>query len=102
MNLLEDEDVKNIASKYGVTVGQVLIRYHVDQGNAVIPKSIRAARISENLDILKFKLDEKDIETLNKNYQKVGGKGYRTCSAKQWSEHPFYPFPEDFVDLSDF
>jgi len=61
VDLFHDEDVKSIAAKHGATVGQVLIRYQVDKGNVVIPKSITPSRIEENLNILNFQLDTADM-----------------------------------------
>lgn len=95
VNLLQDEDVKKIAEKHSVTVGQVLIRYQVEKGNAVIPKSITPSRIVENLNIVGLKLDSDDMDVLNKLYLKVGPKGYRTCSVVHWSSCPAYPFADE-------
>jgi len=92
-DLLNNADVQAVAKKHGATPGQVLIRYHVDRGNAVIPKSIRNERIEENLDVCKFKLDEGDMGLLNGLVEKAGR--IRTCSVLHFKAHPFYPFTDD-------
>lgn len=94
-NLLEDDDVKKIAAKAKKSPGQVLIRYQLEKGNAVIPKSVRNSRIDENLDVFGFTLDDTDMNTLNNLYKKIGEKGYRTCAVVHWSGHDFYPFKDE-------
>jgi 2,5-diketo-D-gluconate reductase A len=60
-SLFDDPDLKQLASKYGKTVAQVVIRWHVDHGFVVIPKSVRPARIDENFDVFDFELEKEDI-----------------------------------------
>jgi len=55
--LLDDPVVGEIAGAYGRTPAQVVIRWHVQLGNVVIPKSVTPARIVENLDVFDFQLD---------------------------------------------
>jgi 2,5-diketo-D-gluconate reductase A len=59
--LFDDPDLKQLASKYGKTVAQVVIRWHLDHGFVVIPKSVRPARIDENFDVFDFELEKEDI-----------------------------------------
>lgn len=59
-----------IAKKHGKTVAQVILRWNVQQGVIVIPKSVHRERMEENLNIWDFSLDEEDmaaIATLDKN-----------------------------------
>ena len=56
--------VKEIASKYGKTPAQVLLRFLVQSDVAVIPKSVHEERIRENIDIFDFELTADEIETL--------------------------------------
>ncbi|MCL2075083.1 MAG: aldo/keto reductase [Betaproteobacteria bacterium] len=53
-----------ISKKHGRTPAQVLIRWHIEAGLSVIPKSIRGERIWENFNIFDFKLDSEDLASL--------------------------------------
>ncbi|WP_113922189.1 aldo/keto reductase [Cognataquiflexum aquatile] len=63
-SLLENETVKELASKHGVTAAQVLVSYSVHRDIAVIPKSVNQDRISQNLASIEVNLDEADMEKL--------------------------------------
>ncbi|MEV4316205.1 aldo/keto reductase [Actinocrispum sp. NPDC049592] len=62
--LIKDRTAAQIAHKYGRTPAQVLLRWNVQQGNRVIPKSITPSRIRENLNIFDFTLSDEDMDTL--------------------------------------
>ena len=69
-SVLEDEKVKTIASKHSKTPAQVTLKWGVQRGTAVIPKSSRTERLIENISLFDFELAEEDMETmesLNKN-----------------------------------
>ncbi|MFI1646931.1 aldo/keto reductase [Streptomyces avidinii] len=57
--------VTAIADKYGHSAAQVVLRWHLQHGNIVIPKSVTPARIRENLDVFGFQLDAADIAALD-------------------------------------
>ncbi|WP_399066366.1 aldo/keto reductase [Streptomyces winkii] len=59
--VLEDPAVIGIAEKHGRTPAQVVLRWHLQLGNIVIPKSVNPARIRENLDAFGFELDAEDL-----------------------------------------
>jgi len=61
---LEEPVVGEIAAKYGKTPAQVVIRWHLDSGLIVIPKSVTPSRIRENIDVFGFKLDASDMDRL--------------------------------------
>ena len=63
-----------LAKKFRKTPAQVVLRWHLEQGRAAIPKSFRPERIAENFDIFDFELpggDVAEISALNKN-QRTG------------------------------
>ncbi|MCX5339516.1 aldo/keto reductase [Streptomyces atratus] len=59
--LLEVPTVVAIAQKHGRTPAQVVLRWHIQTGNVVIPKSVTPSRIVENLDVFGFELDADDL-----------------------------------------
>lgn len=73
--ILGDPALSEIAAKYGKTPAQVVLRWHVDLGLVVIPKSVTPARIKENFDIFDFTLDSDDIAKIAgmENGQRIGG-----------------------------
>jgi len=63
--LMEEEIVKSIAAKHNKTPSQVLLRWLVQRGINVIPKSTNADRIKENLSIFDFKLSDDEFNKLS-------------------------------------
>lgn len=61
---LAEPTVLRIAAKHGKTTAQAVIRWHLDLGLTVIPKSANPARIAENFDVFDFALDEEDMAAL--------------------------------------
>lgn len=55
-----------LAKKYSKTYAQIMLRFLVQLGLIVIPKSVTPSRIKENIDILDFKLEDGDMEKLGK------------------------------------
>jgi 2,5-diketo-D-gluconate reductase A len=62
--LLADPTLETIAKKHGKSVAQVIIRWHLQEGLVVIPKSIHQERIAGNFDVFGFELDGKDMQTI--------------------------------------
>ncbi|MDO8411552.1 MAG: aldo/keto reductase [Phenylobacterium sp.] len=62
--ILEDPVIGGLAVKHGVTPAQVVIRWHVQLGLIVIPKSVTPARILQNLDVFGFVLDADDMSAM--------------------------------------
>ncbi len=60
-SLLEEPVLGALADKHGRTVAQVVLRWHLQRGTIVIPKSATARRIEENIDVFGFELDEIDM-----------------------------------------
>lgn len=68
--LLEEPVVKELAEKYGKSAAQVILRWHTQVGNIVIPGSTNPEHIKANLDIFDFELTEEEMKQmagLNKN-----------------------------------
>lgn len=63
--LLGHPAITDIAAKLGRTPAQVIIRWHIDNGLVVIPKSVTPSRINENFKVFDFKLSAEDRDTLN-------------------------------------
>lgn len=64
-NVLTDPVICALAGKYGKSPAQVVLRWHVQRGVSVIPKSVHAERIRENLDIFDFALSDEDMDAIN-------------------------------------
>jgi len=62
--VLADTTLAAIAAKHGRTPAQVVLRWHVQLGNVVIPKASSPARIRENLDVFGFALDAEDLAAI--------------------------------------
>jgi 2,5-diketo-D-gluconate reductase A len=62
--VLDDPVITGIADEHGVTPGQVVIRWHIQLGNVVIPKSVTPARIEENFDVFGFHLTEAEMQAI--------------------------------------
>jgi methylglyoxal/glyoxal reductase len=72
--LLADRTLQKLAKKYRKSVAQIILRWDIQHGIIVIPKSTRPERIKENMSLFDFSLDEEDMKTidgLNKN-QRTG------------------------------
>lgn len=90
-SLMDDPKVKVIADKYGKTPAQVLIRFQIDRGVIVIPKSVTKERIEANMKIFDFELTNQEIADLESF-----DRGFRFCALEWLSEHKYYPFKEEF------
>ncbi|MFI1095629.1 aldo/keto reductase [Streptomyces sp. NPDC020917] len=62
--LLDEPALAAIARKHGRTPAQVVLRWHLQLGTVVIPKSVTPARIRENLDVFGFALDDADLAAI--------------------------------------
>ena len=62
--LLQDPTIETIARKHGKTTAQTIIRWHLQQGLIVIPKSANKERIVSNFDVFDFELDGEDIKAI--------------------------------------
>jgi 2,5-diketo-D-gluconate reductase A len=62
--LAELPGLNEIAAKTGKTIQQVVLRWHLQEGVIVFPKSVRKERLAENLDVFDFVLDAEDMATM--------------------------------------
>jgi 2,5-diketo-D-gluconate reductase A len=62
---LNDPVIADIAAELGRTPAQVIIRWHLQLGNVVIPKSVTPARIRENFDVFSFELTTQQLQRIN-------------------------------------
>ena len=79
--LLTDPVILRIAKRHERTPAQVIIRWHLDSGLIVIPKSVNAGRIKENHDVFGFALDAEDLEAIAKLDQASGRIGPNPMTA---------------------
>ncbi|MCX8957895.1 2,5-didehydrogluconate reductase DkgA [Erwinia psidii] len=62
--VFEQDVFKNLAKKYGKTPAQIVIRWHLDSGLVVIPKSVTPSRIVENFQVFDFRLEKTEISEI--------------------------------------
>ncbi len=61
-DVLEDETIVEIAEAHGKTAAQAVLRWHLQLGNIVFPKSVTPERIRENFDLFDFELSEQEMQ----------------------------------------
>lgn len=87
--LLEDPAIKAIADAHGKTAAQVLLRYQIERGVIVIPKSVTKARIISNFNVFDFELTPEEMKTIdgfNRDFRFV---------LVPWSQSSkYYPFTD--------
>ena len=62
--VLDDEAITSIAGRTGKSPAQVVLRWHLQLGNVVIPKSVTPSRIRENFEVFDFELTDEDMSTI--------------------------------------
>jgi diketogulonate reductase-like aldo/keto reductase len=70
---MDEPALRRVADKHRRTPAQVLVRWGLQHGLVVIPKSVRVERIKENADVFGFALDAEDLAALD-----ALDEGYRT------------------------
>ncbi|XP_025416690.1 alcohol dehydrogenase [NADP(+)]-like [Sipha flava] len=86
--ILDEPVVKQVAEKYKKTNAQILIKFQIQRGIIVIPKSSNPKRQKENFDVWDFELSKEDInslESLNKN-----ARYFEFNTAKHLKDYPFF------------
>jgi 2,5-diketo-D-gluconate reductase A len=64
LGVMEDETITSIAQAHSVTPAQAILRWHLQLGNVVIPKSVTPSRIEENFDLFGFELTDEEVERI--------------------------------------
>lgn len=64
-DVLEDDTIGGIGKAHGKSIAQIVVRWHIQQGNIVIPKSTHAARLRENIDVFDFELSEDEMKAIS-------------------------------------
>lgn len=70
--ILEDSTLLALAAHYDKSVSQIVLRWHIQRGDAVVAKSVRRERLAENLQVFDFDLPAEDMATisgLNRDYR---------------------------------
>jgi aldehyde reductase len=88
--LMEDPKLKKIAEKYKKSTAQIVLKWAVQRGLIVIPKSVTKSRIQENFEIFDFKLTSEDIALMN-----TFDCNRRTCPFAEVYSHKDHPFIND-------
>jgi len=79
--MLDDATVGAIARKHGKSIAQVIIRWHLQQGLIVIPKTTHRERMVENFDVFGFELDADDMARIDGLDQRDGRVGANPATA---------------------
>ncbi|TPK92185.1 aldo/keto reductase [Mesorhizobium sp. B2-4-12] len=79
--LIGDATLSAIAKKHGKSTAQVMIRWHLQQGLIVIPKSIHQDRIAANFDVFDFELDALDLKAIDGMDSRDGRTGPNPATA---------------------
>ena len=62
--MLDDDTITQIAEKVGKSAAQVVLRWHLQRGDIIFPKSVTPSRIEENFQIFDFELDADDVDKI--------------------------------------
>lgn len=63
--VLQIPEIQEIAKRHGKSTAQIILRWHLQRGVSFIPKSVHAARISQNADIYDFELSSDEMNQIN-------------------------------------
>jgi 2,5-diketo-D-gluconate reductase A len=72
--VLEDPTIAQIAEKIGKTPAQVVLRWHIQRGDIVFPKTVTLSRMKENFELFDFKLDSDNMDAISALDRGEGGR----------------------------
>ena len=87
----DDPTLQEIAEQHGKSPAQVMLRWHLQEGRAAVPKSTKAARIAENFDVFDFELTTDQLAAIDA--LDTGVRGGPEADFINLTEHAF-PIPE--------
>ncbi|XP_025422747.1 LOW QUALITY PROTEIN: alcohol dehydrogenase [NADP(+)]-like [Sipha flava] len=90
-SLLEDPKIIEIADKYSKSAAQVIIKYQIQRGVMVIPKSVTKNRIESNFDVWDFELEQEDMDQID-----IYDCGARFVHMKGNMHFKDYPFNDEY------
>jgi alcohol dehydrogenase (NADP+) len=94
--LLDDPVIRSIAEAHERTCAQVLIAWHVQQGNSAIPKSVTPARLRENLEAAELELSQAElarIAAMDQGYRMIDG-AFWAVAGTPWTLQTIWDEPE--------
>jgi len=62
---LQNDTIRAIAAAHGRTPAQIILRWHLQSGRSSIPKSVKAGRIAENVDVFNFELSAENLQAID-------------------------------------
>lgn len=86
-NNLDHPKIVELSKKYNKTAAQIALRYVVQQGIAIIPKTVTPSRLKENMDIFDFSLTNDEMAAIS-----TIGHGQRISRFADAKNHKYYPF----------
>ncbi|VDK64329.1 unnamed protein product [Onchocerca ochengi] len=89
--LLDDAVILKLAEVHHKSAAQIVLRWGIQHGFVVIPKSVTEKRIIENINIFDFKLNSEEMALINGL-----DKNWRILDLSGDKDHPFYPFNEEY------
>ncbi|KAF6211728.1 hypothetical protein GE061_012243 [Apolygus lucorum] len=91
---MEDDTVVSIAQKHNKTPAQVILRFLIQYGVAVIPKSTNPKRVQENFNIFDFELSKDEYDQLKALDKGEAGRQFVSRRNSPYAKHAEYPYPK--------
>ena len=64
-DLFKEEIIRNLSQKFKKTPAQIILRWHIQMGHIIFPKSSNPVHLKENFEIFDFQLTEEDMKAIN-------------------------------------